>query len=143
MDRTKTVAGLSALLLAACSPPPQIVVGSKNFTEQALLAEIVAQQIERRLSLQVGRKFNLGGTLLAHRALTSGAIDLYPEYSGTALTAVLKQPPLKDPAAALTPVYWMLLGPVLSVWWPPAETPRCCPAYPARGLHKRRPTCRR
>jgi osmoprotectant transport system substrate-binding protein len=104
MDRTKIVACLSALLLAACSRPPDIVVGSKNFTEQALLAEIVAQQIERRLGLQTGRKFNLGGTLLAHRALTSGAIDLYPEYSGTALTAVLKQPPLKDPAAVLDQV---------------------------------------
>jgi osmoprotectant transport system substrate-binding protein len=104
MDRTKTVACLSALLLASCSRPPEIVVGSKNFTEQALLAEIVAQQIERSLGLKAGRKFNLGGTLLAHRAVTSGAIDLYPEYSGTALTVVLKQPPLKDPGAVLDQV---------------------------------------
>jgi osmoprotectant transport system substrate-binding protein len=90
--------------LASCSRPPEIVVGSKNFTEQALLAEIVAQQIERSLGLKAGRKFNLGGTLLAHRAVTSGAIDLYPEYSGTALTVVLKQPPLKDPGAVLDQV---------------------------------------
>jgi glycine betaine/choline ABC-type transport system substrate-binding protein len=102
MDRTKTVACLSALLLASCSPPPQIVVGSKNFTEQALLAEIVAQQIERRLGLQTGRKFNLGGTLLAHRAVTSGAIDLYPEYSGTALTAVLKHHHSRTPRRCWT-----------------------------------------
>lgn len=103
MDRTKTLAGLTALTLtlAACAPKPALVVGSKNFTEQVLLAEILAQHIERRLHIPVGRKFNLGGTLLAHTALTSGAIDLYPEYSGTALTAVLKLPPSKDPAAVM------------------------------------------
>ena len=81
-----------------------LVVGSKNFTEQVLLAEILAQHIERRLHIPVARKFNLGGTLLAHTALTSGAIDLYPEYSGTALTAVLKLPPSKDPAAVMAQV---------------------------------------
>jgi glycine betaine/choline ABC-type transport system substrate-binding protein len=79
-------------------------VGSKNFTEQVLLAEILAQHIERRLHIPVARKFNLGGTLLAQTALTSGAIDLYPEYSGTALTAVLKLPPSKDPAAVMAQV---------------------------------------
>src|SRR5262249_21682539 len=92
---------LIALALAACGSRPAIVVGSKNFTEQALLAEIIAQHLERRMHLPVGRKFNLGGTLLAHGALTSGGIDLYPEYSGTALMAVLKQPPRKDAAAVL------------------------------------------
>ena len=81
-----------------------LVVGSKNFTEQVLLAEILAQHIERRLHIPVARKFNLGGTLLAHTAITSGAIDLYPEYSGTALTAVLKLPPSKDPAAVMAQV---------------------------------------
>lgn len=107
MDRTKNLAGLTAafaLTFAACAPKPAIVVGSKNFTEQVLLAEILAQQIERRLHIPVGRKFNLGGTLLAHTALTSGAIDLYPEYSGTALTAVLKLPPSKDPEAVMAQV---------------------------------------
>ena len=103
MDRTQTLACLTALTLASvgCAPKPALVVGSKNFTEQVLLAEILAQQIERRLHIPVGRKFNLGGTLLAHTALTSGAIDLYPEYSGTALTAVLKRPPSRDPAAVM------------------------------------------
>jgi glycine betaine/choline ABC-type transport system substrate-binding protein len=91
-------------MFAACGPKPVIVVGSKNFTEQALLGEIVAQHLERRLHVPVGRKFNLGGTLLAQGALTSGAIDLYPEYSGTALTAVLKRPPRNDPAAVLEEV---------------------------------------
>ena len=57
-----------------------------------MLGEIAAQQIERRLHVTVERKFQLGGTLLAHEALVKGDIDLYPEYTGTALTAVLKRP---------------------------------------------------
>ena len=75
-----------------------IVVGSKNFTEQIVLAELFAQQIEARTSLRVERRVNLGGTLLCHDALVSGKIDLYPEYTGTALTAILKDPPKKDPS---------------------------------------------
>ncbi len=87
------------LLLTACSSGPRrIVVGSKNFTEQILLGEIVAAQIERKLGQPVDRKLNLGGTLLAHQALAAGSIDLYPEYTGTALTAVLKQPPSNSAA---------------------------------------------
>jgi glycine betaine/choline ABC-type transport system substrate-binding protein len=74
-------------------------VGSKNFTEQVILGEIVAQHLERRLAARVDRKLNLGGTLLAHQALVAGQIDLYPEYTGTALTAVLKQPVSRDAAA--------------------------------------------
>ncbi len=69
------------------------MVGSKNFTEQVLLGEILAQQIERRLGVPVERKLDLGGTLLAHEALVRGDIDLYPEYTGTALAAVLKTVP--------------------------------------------------
>jgi len=99
MGRTPLLV-LMALLAAACSPA-RIVVGSKNFTEQVLLGEIVAQQIERRLHVPVERKLNLGGTLLAHEALKSGGIDLYPEYTGTALTAVLKQSAVGDPATVL------------------------------------------
>ena len=83
--------------LAGCSSKPKIVVGSKNFTEQIILGEIIAGQIERKLGIQVERKLNLGGTLLAHEALKSGSIDLYPEYTGTALTAVLKRPADRDP----------------------------------------------
>uniref|UniRef100_Q029S9 Substrate-binding region of ABC-type glycine betaine transport system n=1 Tax=Solibacter usitatus (strain Ellin6076) TaxID=234267 RepID=Q029S9_SOLUE len=90
--------------LGGCGTKPEIVVGSKNFTEQVLLGEILAQHIERRLHVTVGRKFNLGGTLLAQAAITSGAIDLYPEYSGTALTAVLKLPPSKDAGAVMQQV---------------------------------------
>jgi len=80
------------------------VVGSKNFAEQLLLGEIAAQQIERRLNIHVERKFQLGGTMLAHEALVKGDIDLYPEYTGTALTAVLKRTSTDDAGRALTEV---------------------------------------
>jgi osmoprotectant transport system substrate-binding protein len=79
----------------------KIVVGSKNFTEQIILAELFAQQIEAHTPLAVDRKVNLGGTLLCHDALVSGKIDLYPEYTGTALLAVLKEPQENDPAKVL------------------------------------------
>jgi glycine betaine/choline ABC-type transport system substrate-binding protein len=92
------------LTLAGCSSRPHIVVGSKNFTEQVVLAEIIAQQIEKRTTIQVERKIDLGGTLLANEALKSGSIDLYPEYTGTALTAILKRPINKDPGAVLSEV---------------------------------------
>src|SRR5271156_4288544 len=95
---------LSLLSSTSCSGPRRLTVGSKNFTEQIILGEIVAQQLERRLQIKVDRKLDLGGTLLAQQALQNGAIDLYPEYTGTALTAVLKMPPLSDPAAVLEPV---------------------------------------
>lgn len=105
MDRTKAFACLIALVCAACgSPKPTIVVGSKNFTEQVLLGEILAQQIERRLPVHVERRLDLGGILLTHEALVKGDIDLYPEYTGSALTTVLKQRAISDPADALTAV---------------------------------------
>jgi glycine betaine/choline ABC-type transport system substrate-binding protein len=72
-------------------------VGSKNFTESDLLGEIVAQQIERRTSVPVERRFHLGGTFVCHQAITAGQIDLYVEYTGTAYTAVLKLPPGPGP----------------------------------------------
>ena len=104
MDRTTIIACLSGLLLASCGGRARIVVGSKNFTEQVVLGEILAQQIERRMGVPVERRLNLGGTLLAHEALVRGSIDLYPEYTGTALMAVLKRPPAGDPAAVLAAV---------------------------------------
>ncbi|HXC33337.1 MAG TPA: glycine betaine ABC transporter substrate-binding protein, partial [Verrucomicrobiae bacterium] len=78
-----------------------IVVGSKNFTEQIVLAELFAQQIEAHSPLRVERKLNLGGTFICHAALIAGKIDLYPEYTGTALTAILNDPLQKDPAEVL------------------------------------------
>ncbi|MBN9501490.1 MAG: hypothetical protein BGO01_01585 [Armatimonadetes bacterium 55-13] len=70
----------------------RIVVGSKNFTEQFILAEIIAQALEAKTDLNVVRKLNLAGTAVCHQALLSGDIDLYPEYTGTALLSVLKVP---------------------------------------------------
>jgi len=99
MDRAQAVAAvIAAVLLAACGKSDRIVVGSKNFTEQVILGEIVAQHLERSLGVKVDRKLNLGGTLLAHQALLNGQIDLYPEYTGTALTAILKLPVSRDAA---------------------------------------------
>src|SRR6266566_1612366 len=88
---------LLALALSGCGSRDRIVVAAKNFTESDLLAEIVAQQIERRTALPVERRFHLGGTFECHRAITAGQIDLYVEYTGTAFTAILKQPPIADP----------------------------------------------
>ena len=85
-----------ALLLGACGRHDRIVVGAKNFTESDLLAEIVAQQIERRLHVPVERRLHLGGTFVCHQAILAGQIDLYVEYSGTAFTAVLKHPPVVE-----------------------------------------------
>src|SRR3954469_17844028 len=87
------VAVFACLCCAACSRTNNIIVGSKNFTEQIILGEIAAQQIERKLHLQVERRLGLGGTLLSHEALRKGQIDLYPEYTGTAGLAILKQMP--------------------------------------------------
>ncbi len=87
------------LLAAACSSAPRdiIVVGSKNFTESILLGELLAQHIEARTPLAVERRFGLGGTFICHEALLAGDLDIYPEYTGTALTAILKQPVLSEP----------------------------------------------
>jgi glycine betaine/choline ABC-type transport system substrate-binding protein len=89
-----------ALLLAGCTGSgDRVVVASKNFTEQTILAELVAQQIERRTDLGVDRRFFLGGTFVCHHAIIAGEIDVYVEYTGTALTAILERPPLRDPRA--------------------------------------------
>jgi len=84
--------------LSACHQPPQtkITIGSKFFTEQVVLAELLAQHIEAKTGIPVIRKTNLGGTLLVHKALLAGELDLYVEYTGTALTAVLNETPHGD-----------------------------------------------
>src|SRR5207245_4943162 len=88
---------LLVILLSGCAKRDRIVVGAKNFTESDLLAEIVAQHIERRTGLPVERRLHLGGTFVCDRAIKTGQIDLYVEYTGTAFTAILKQPPIADP----------------------------------------------
>jgi len=89
----RVVLATVGLLLPSCSPShsDRIVVGSKNFTESFLLGEIFAQQIEGHTNLKVDRRFYLAGTYICQQAILSGRIDLYPEYTGTALTAILKQ----------------------------------------------------
>jgi osmoprotectant transport system substrate-binding protein len=79
--------------LVACEPShsDRIVVGSKNFTESFILGELIAQQIETHTNLKVERRFYLAGTYICQQAMLAGRIDIYPEYTGTALTAILKQ----------------------------------------------------
>lgn len=84
------------LLSPSCAHRPHIVVGCKNFTEQIILGELIAQQIENKTHLPVERRFYLGGTYIAHQSILAGRIDIYPEYTGTALTAVLKESPASD-----------------------------------------------
>lgn len=84
---------LAALwLLSSCatSHSNRIVIGSKNFTESLILGELLAQQIEAHSHLKVERRFYLAGTYICQQALLAGRIDIYPEYTGTALTAILK-----------------------------------------------------
>jgi osmoprotectant transport system substrate-binding protein len=104
LDRTTLLCLLTAALLNGCGPRNHIVVGSKNFTEQLILGEIIAQHIEARLQQPVERKLDLGGTLLAHQALLAKDIDMYPEYTGTAFTNVLKRSGVTDPAVVLEQV---------------------------------------
>ncbi len=89
---------LNFLSLSGCnhSSRPKITIGSKFFTEQVILAELLAQHIEARTGIHVERKTNLGGTLLCQKALEAGQLDLYVEYTGTALTAVLNEAPGGD-----------------------------------------------
>jgi osmoprotectant transport system substrate-binding protein len=94
---TRTFAGVLILVglgLVGCAPPrsSRIVIGAKNFTEQVVLGELVAQQIEAATHERVDRKFYLAGSYICQQALVNGRIDGYVEYTGTALTAILKQP---------------------------------------------------
>jgi osmoprotectant transport system substrate-binding protein len=95
---THLISFLLLALLTACGPSREnrIVVGSKNFTEQLILGELIAQQIENKTHLPVERRFYLAGTYICHQAILGGRIDIYPEYTGTALTAVLKEAPSPD-----------------------------------------------
>ncbi len=92
---------LAATFFGSChsTRKNEIVIGSKFFTEQVVLAELLAQHIEARTGIHVERKTNLGGTLLVHKAMQAGQVDLYVEYTGTALNAVLNESPTGDSAA--------------------------------------------
>lgn len=97
---------LLCVLLLSCSPPrsDRPVIGAKNFTEQVILGELLAQEIEAKSGLKVDRRFYLAGSYICNQALVSGRIDAYVEYTGTALTAILKQPVSRDPDAVLQTV---------------------------------------
>jgi osmoprotectant transport system substrate-binding protein len=110
------------LLLPSCAPSrsDRIVIGSKNFTESFLLAELMAQQIEAHTNLKVERRFYLAGTYICHQAMLAGRIDVYPEYTGTALTAILKQKAVGDKTEVYRQVksgyehrFGLTLGPAL------------------------------
>jgi len=85
------VAVILGFLSCSHSRANRIVVGSKNFTESFILGELIAQQIEAHSTLKVERRFYLAGTYICQQAILAGRIDIYPEYTGTALTAILKQ----------------------------------------------------
>jgi len=89
---------VALMVLGGCGRKQRktIIVGSKFFTEQVVLAELLAQHIEARTGIPVERKTNLGGTLLVQKAMLAGELDLYVEYTGTALTAVLNETPQGD-----------------------------------------------
>ncbi len=95
-----------ALALTACSPPRSNhpVIGAKNFTEQVVLGELLAQEIEAKSNLKVERRFYLAGSFICQQALAAGRIDGYVEYTGTALTAILKQPVDRNPQSVLDTV---------------------------------------
>jgi|SRR5690242_14140810 osmoprotectant transport system substrate-binding protein len=105
--------------LCGCSRTGGIVVGSKNFTEQLILGEIAAQQLERKLHIQVNRKLNLGGTLLTHQAIVRGDIDIYPEYTGTGSSVVLKEKTPEDAVRAYMTVKDAYLKRFQLIWLPP------------------------
>jgi glycine betaine/choline ABC-type transport system substrate-binding protein len=109
---------LIAIAAAACGDAPRpVVVGAKNFTEQRLLGELVAQVIERT-GTPVTRRFDLGGTLVCDTALRAGDLDVYVEYTGTALTAVLHEEPAGDAAAVRERVGRAYAAAGLT-WFPP------------------------
>ncbi len=107
-----------SLLACSCGRNNAIVIGSKNFTEQILLGEIAAQTLERK-HLPVERRLGLGGTHLTHEAIVAGGIDIYPEYTGTAASAILKQQPSSDPEQVYLAVKKTYFERFNLVWLPP------------------------
>jgi len=93
MDRRQFALGLGAVLLSSCGRATRhLSVGTKNFTEQLILGELLAEVLEKSTHVPVERRFYLAGTYICQQAILAGRIDVYVEYTGTALTAILKQP---------------------------------------------------
>jgi len=88
---------LLGLLFSGCTKGDNITIGSKDFGENIVLGEMLAQLVEAHTDLKVERKLNLGGTFVNFNAIKGGQIDIYPEYTGTALTAHLKMDVINDP----------------------------------------------
>jgi osmoprotectant transport system substrate-binding protein len=102
--RLRPAAAVTALaVVIGCGGEGPVVVASKNFTEQDILGEILAQELEAR-GIPVERRFHLGGTFVCHNALVDGEADVYVEYTGTAYTAILERPPISDPDSVLLAV---------------------------------------
>ena len=115
-------AGVAAFLLTAVAcrapGPAAIRVGSKNFTEQVVLGELAALALEAE-GLKVARKLDLGGTFLCQQALVAGELDLYPEYTGTAFAAILKEKAVSDAAKVRARVVEEYARRWRLVWAPP------------------------
>ncbi len=121
----KSVKGLGALaallfLASACREGGDrpLRIGSKNFSEQVILGEIAAQGLEAR-GVRVDRRLNLGGTFICHQAMKAGELDLYPEYTGTAFTAILERKPVPDPRRVFDEVRREYLQRWKLIWSPP------------------------
>jgi osmoprotectant transport system substrate-binding protein len=98
MDRRAFLSGIGLLLTGCVSSRKSLSIGSKNFTEQLVLGELLAQYIGRFETLPIDKRLYLAGTYICHQALLAGRIDMYVEYTGTALVAILKEPPSSDHA---------------------------------------------
>src|SRR5262252_1954126 len=93
MDRRTFLAGTAVLALAGCRPRAlATTIGSKNFTEQLILGELLAQYLEPVAPHGISRRFYLAGSYICHQAILAGRIDMYVEYTGTAFAAILKAP---------------------------------------------------
>jgi osmoprotectant transport system substrate-binding protein len=110
-------ADLTSPLARAAGP---FRIGSKNFAEQIILGELYGQALEAR-GVKVERKLNMGGTLVAHQALLSNEIDMYPEYTGTALSVVLKAEPMTDAKAVYQKVKQHYEQNLKSTWLEPTR----------------------
>ncbi|HEY1434634.1 MAG TPA: glycine betaine ABC transporter substrate-binding protein, partial [Thermoanaerobaculia bacterium] len=117
--RHRALAAAALVALAGCrgASDRPVRIGSKNFTEQVVLGEIAAGALERE-GVAVERRLDLGGSFVCHRALVAGELDLYPEYTGTAFTAILKRPPISDPARVRADVAAAYAGQWGLVWSP-------------------------
>ncbi|HTV91668.1 MAG TPA: glycine betaine ABC transporter substrate-binding protein [Verrucomicrobiae bacterium] len=114
--RARAIAAIASFAaLPSCMQRNAVAVGSKNFTESIVIAEIYAQALERA-GLRVVRRLDLGSTQIAMAAMARGEIDIYPEYTGTALIDVLHHAPIHDPAASYDYVRYAFARDYHIVW---------------------------